>query len=87
MTEALFILIAIELGMRVFPLLDSFVELLNHLIAIGINKCDCVIRKDALKCEEEEELKRTNNSLPVIGFRAGDDSYEEAPDDDECDED
>ena len=50
MTEALFILIAIELGMRVFPLLDSFVELLNHLIAIGINKCDCVIRKDALKC-------------------------------------
>jgi hypothetical protein len=86
MTEALFILIAIELGMRVFPLLDSFVELLNHLIAIGINKCDCVIRKDALKCEEEE-LKRTNNSLPVIGFRAGDDSYEEAPEDDECDED
>jgi hypothetical protein len=86
MTEALFILIAIEVGMRVFPLLDSFVELLNHLIAIGINKCDCVIRKDALQCEEEE-LKRTNNSLPVIGFRAGNDSYEEAPEEDDCDED
>lgn len=85
MVETLIILIAIELGMRLFPLLDSLAELLNHLIAIKINRCDCIIRQDALKCEEEE-CKKTNNALPAIGFCTGNDSYEEAPEDDGFDE-
>ena len=86
MSDALFILIAIEIGMRVFPLLDALVELVSHFIAIGIQKCDSKIRKIALK-SEEEELKASGNSLPVIGFRAGDDSDSSEKEEDDFDED
>lgn len=69
MKDIVLIIVCIEIGIRVFPLLDSLTELINHFIAIGIQKCDSTIRKIALKSEEEEMLK-TNNSLPAIGFVA-----------------
>lgn len=69
MKDIILIIICIEIGMRVFPLLDSLTELINHFMAIGIQKCDSTIRRIALKSEEEEMLK-TNNSLPAIGFVA-----------------
>ena len=67
--KIILIIIAIELGIRILPLLDSLVELANHFIAIGVQKCDSKIRKIALEtAKEEEELEPKTNALPQIGF-------------------
>lgn len=79
MKDIILIIVYIEIGIRVFPLLDSLTELINHFIAIGIQKCDSTIRKIALKSEEEEMLK-TNNSLPAIGFVTSADEVQEKDD-------
>ena len=67
MINTILIVILIEIGIRILPLLDSLVELINHFIAVGVAKCDSDIRHIALKDEIEFENK---NSLPVIGFVA-----------------
>lgn len=73
------IVIAIEVGIRVIPLLDSLAELANHFIAVGVQKCDSKIRKIALESEKEEQSN--SNALPQIGFYVGDEPAPEEEDD------
>ena len=63
--------IIIEIGIRFLPLLDSLAELINHFIAIGVQKCDCKIRKMAYD-EEKEETTFNSRSLSHIGFAISD---------------
>lgn len=69
MIEALLIFIILELGMRILPLLDSITELINHYIAIGVQKCDCKIRKIAIE-SEKAEMELNNGPTHTIGFCA-----------------
>lgn len=69
MVEALLIFITLELGMRILPLLDSVTELINHYIAIGVQKCDCKIRKMAIE-SEKAEMELNNGPAHAIGFCA-----------------
>ena len=66
------IIIAIEFGIRILPLLDSLAELANHFIAIGVQKCDSKIRRIAYEDEKEEEKNFSNKSLSRIGFTVSD---------------
>ena len=66
MENTILILICIEIGMRLLPLLDSLTELINHFIAIGIQKCNAKIQKIAIESETDEE----ENVKTVMGFVA-----------------
>ena len=44
MATTLLIVISIAVGIRVLPILDSLVELVNHYIAIQIQKCEIKLR-------------------------------------------
>jgi hypothetical protein len=65
------IIIAIEFGIRLLPLLDSLAELANHFIAIGVQKCDSKIRRIAYE-DEKEEQSFSSKSLSRIGFTISD---------------
>ena len=61
------IVLLIEVGLRFLPLLDSLAELINHIIAIGVQACNAKIQEIARKSEAFTEEKQ---SLPIIGFTA-----------------
>lgn len=49
----LFVVIAIGIGIRILPILDSFVELIQHYIGLQIQKIDKQMQKVAMEVQKE----------------------------------
>ena len=64
MLNTIIILIAVAVGIRVLPILDALVDLINHYIAIQVQYCEIRIRDIAMTPPPEGE----SHTSRTIGF-------------------
>lgn len=72
MINVIIILLGIEIGMRVLPMIDGLIELYNHFLAVQVQKLDNQIQDLAM-----DNQKKYGHAMPQIGFDLTPDSEED----------